>query len=216
MNINNTFIFILNRLANLELMQKHLNRNIYEKIKSGDESAFNQLFDEFYIVLCLFCCTYTSDMDKARSLVQQVFVDLWIKSEKLNITKSIKSYLYNAVKNKSIDYLRQQKNISQITPEIEFINETPFQDLIQEAEISERINTSINQLPEKCREIFILCRIDELKYNQVAKKLNISVKTVEMQMSIALKKLRVKLPDYIHFNLFALLISKKKTITATG
>ena len=105
-------------------------------------------------------------MDKARSLVQQVFVDLWIKRENLNVTTSIKSYLFSAVKNKSIDYLRRQKNNTQITPDTEFATENQFQDLIQEAEIRNRINSAINELPEKCREVFILCRMDGLKYKQ--------------------------------------------------
>ena len=95
--------------------------------------------------------------------------------------------MYCAVRNKSIDYIRQHKNTIQINEIIENTQETPFQNLIQEAEINNKINASINQLPEKCREIFILCRIEGLKYKQVAHKLNISVKTVEMQMGISLK-----------------------------
>lgn len=190
-------------------MPKPVEPSIFVKIKGGDEAVFNELFDELYSLLCFFCNSYISDIDKARSLVQQVFVDVWIKREKLNVTLSIKSYMYAAVRNKSIDYLRQQKNNIQITQDIESLRESPFQNLIQEAELNERINTSINQLPVKCREIFLLCRLDELKYKQIAEKLDISVKTVEMQMSIALKKLRNSLSDYKSFNLFALLISKK-------
>lgn len=189
-------------------MSINLDQKIFSKIKNGDVSAFNQIFDKYYAVLCNFCCKYISDMDMARSLVQQVYVDLWIKRESLNISKSIKPYLYNSVRNKSIDYLRQQKNNAQITPDIENILATPFKNLIQQAEINERINISINQLPEKCREIFVLCRFEGLKYKQVAKRLNISVKTVEMQMGIALKKLRRALSDYKGINLFAIIISK--------
>lgn len=186
-----------------------LDQNIFSKIKTGDETAFSELFDQLYSLLCFFCDGYVADMDLARSLVQQVFVDLWIKREKLNVTQSIKPYMYNAVRNKSIDYLRCHKNTIQITAKIENTQETPFQDIIQEAEINNRINDSINQLPKKCCEIFILCRFEGLKYKQVAEKLNISVKTVEMQMGIALKKLRKNLYNNNSINLFAILISKK-------
>jgi len=117
--------------------------------------------------------------------------------------------MYCAVRNKSIDYIRQHKNTIQINEIIENTQETPFQNLIQEAEINNKINASINQLPEKCREIFILCRIEGLKYKQVAHKLNISVKTVEMQMGIALKKLRENLSNQKSINLFTIFISKK-------
>ncbi len=196
-------------------MVKLIEPNIFDKIKSGDEIAFSKLFDEQYPLLCFFCDGYIADIDKARSLVQQVFVDLWIKREKLNITHSIKSYMYNAVRNKTIDFLRQQKNTIQITAKIENTQKIPFQNIIQEAEINNRINNSINQLPEKCREIFILCRFEGLKYKQVAEKLNISIKTVEMQMGIALKKLRKSLHGSKSINLFAILISKR-SIFITG
>ncbi|MCF6333080.1 MAG: RNA polymerase sigma-70 factor [Draconibacterium sp.] len=196
-------------------MVKLIEPNIFDKIKSGDEIAFSKLFDEQYPLLCFFCDGYIADIDKARSLVQQVFVDLWIKREKLNITHSIKSYMYNAVRNKTIDFLRQQKNTIQITAKIENTQKIPFQNIIQEAEINNRINNSINQLPEKCREIFILCRFEGLKYKQVAEKLNISIKTVEMQMGIALKKLRKSLSGSKSINLFAILISKR-SIFITG
>jgi RNA polymerase sigma-70 factor (ECF subfamily) len=81
--------------------------------------------------------------------------------------------------------------------------------LVEEAELNDRINASINQLPEKCREIFLLCRFEGLKYAEIAKKLNISVKTVEMQMGIALKKLRENLSDYQMINLLVFVSSKK-------
>ena len=190
-------------------MPEIIDQNIFNKIKTGNETAFSELFEKYYSSLCFFCYDYIADMDKARLLVQQVFVDLWIKRKKLNVTQSIKPYMYCAVRNKSIDYIRQHKNTIQINEIIENTQETPFQNLIQEAEINNKINASINQLPEKCREIFILCRIEGLKYKQVAHKLNISVKTVEMQMGIALKKLRENLSNQKSINLFTIFISKK-------
>lgn len=180
----------------------------FYQIKEVDEDALNQLFEEFYSSLCFFCNRYVSDMDVARSLVQQVFVDLWIKRYKINITDNIKSYLYSSVKNKSVDYLRQQKNKTQITNEVEDSRKIPFKDLVREEEVSNRINKSIEVLPEKCREIFILCRFEGLKYQQTADKLGISIKTVEMQMSIALKRLRKDLSKFGIIN-YALLFSKK-------
>jgi RNA polymerase sigma-70 factor (ECF subfamily) len=121
----------------------------------------------------------------------------------------VKSYLYQSVKNRCIDYLRKEKSTSEISEIVENINQTPFRDLVEEAELNDRINASINQLPEKCREIFLLCRFEGLKYAEIAKKLNISVKTVEMQMGIALKKLRENLSDYQMINLLVFVSSKK-------
>jgi len=189
-------------------IKKPIDENIFSKIKNGDESAFNFIFEHFYSSLCFFSFKYVSDMDKARSLVQQVFVDIWIKREKLEVSRSVKSYMYNAVRNKSIDYLRKEKNTIQITEKIENIKEIPFHDLIEETEQINKINNVINDLPEKCREIFILCRFEGMKYKQIAEKLDISIKTVEMQVSIALKKIRKKLSNQDTINLFLLLISK--------
>jgi RNA polymerase sigma-70 factor, ECF subfamily len=183
---------------------------IFQQIKKGDEAAFSRLFDGYYAALCFFAAKYLGDMDLSRSLVQQVFVDLWVKREKTDIAISVKSYLYRSVKNRCIDHLRKERNTSEISKSVENFSQMPFRDLVEEAELNDRINTSINKLPEKCREIFLLCRFEGLKYAEIAQKLNISVKTVEMQMGIALKKLRESLSDYQMINLLVFVHSKKK------
>ena len=148
-------------------------------------------------------------MDLSRSLVQEVFVDLWTKRERITLKYSIKSYLYNAVRNRSVDYLRAAKKsvkLSAVSDQLQ----TSFTDPVEEAELADQINKSINELPEKCKEVFVLCRIEGLKYSQIAEKLNISVKTVEMQMGIALKKLRDKLSDIQLVKLLFYIFLKKK------
>ena len=183
--------------------------NLFDKIRRGDEAAFSRLFDDYYTALCFFANKYLSDMDGARSLVQQVFIDLWMKREKIFVNYSVKSYLYKTVKNRCIDVLRKEINSSEISESIENMNHTPFRDLVEEAELNERINASVNQLPEKCREIFMLCRFEGLQYSEIAERLGISVKTVEMQMGIALKKLRKCLSDYQMINLLVFILAKK-------
>ena len=183
--------------------------DIFRRIREGDEAAFSTLFDAYYTPLCFFANQYMKDMDRSRSLVQQVFVDFWIKREKTAPVRSVKSYLYQSVKNRCIDWLRKAKKSEEISERIENQSQMPFRDLVAEAEINGHINASINQLPEKCREIFLLCRFEGLKYGEIAEKLGISVKTVEMQMGIALKKLRDSLSDYQMINLLVYLFSKK-------
>ncbi len=183
--------------------------HILEQIKKGNDTAFSQLFDKFYTPLCFFANKYVADIDLSRSLVQQFFVDLWIKREKLNIHSSLQSYLFHSVKNRCIDYLRKQKENNPVSKSSEDINPTPFRDLVEEAELEDKINKAINQLPERCREIFTLCRFENMKYAEIAKKLNISIKTVEMQMGIALKRIREKLSDYQIINILIFLYSKK-------
>ncbi|MFW5755240.1 MAG: RNA polymerase sigma-70 factor [Tangfeifania sp.] len=190
-------------------MAKVTDSIIFQQIKKGDEAAFSRLFDGYYSALCMFANKYLRDMDLSRSLVQQVFIDLWTKRESITVSTSVKSYLYTTVKNRCIDVLRKEKTTTAISESVENLNQIPFRDLIEEAELNDRINASINQLPEKCREIFLLCRFEGLKYSEIAENLGISVKTVEMQMGIALKKLRDSLSDYQMINLLVFIYSKK-------
>lgn len=181
-----------------------------------NENTFEKLYDEYYSSLCFFANKYLQDLDLSRSLVQELFVNLWLKREKIVVRDSIKPYLYKAVRNKSIDYLRESKKSVRLSDISENRLNSPFEDKLEEAELNSRINQSINELPEKCREIFLLCRFEDLKYNQIAEKLNISVKTVEMQMGIALKKLRSKLSDLQIVRLMLCIFLKKKQESLQG
>ena len=176
----------------------------FEDVRKGDEKAFNEAFDLYYSRLCFFADIILHDFDLSRSMVQQVFVDLWIKREKLQID-SLKSYLYQSVRNASFDVLKHKKAESKYLSTLEKTESAQITDLIEEAELADRINRAIQNLPEKCREIFVLCRFEELKYSEIAARLNISVKTVEMQISIALKKLRKELSDYQMIQLFSII-----------
>lgn len=181
---------------------------LFDDISKGNEEAFNKAFDLYYSRLCFFADKMLRDFDLSRSVVQQVFVDLWIKREKLQID-SLQSYLYQSVRNASLDVLKHKKAESKYLSTLEKEESGQINDLIEEAELADRINKAIQKLPEKCREIFLLCRFEELKYAEIAARLNISVKTVEMQISIALKKLRKELSDYQMIQLLVLFSRKK-------
>lgn len=177
--------------------------SIFIYIKKGDEKAFSLLFEGYYAGLSFFAMKYLNDLDLGRSLVQQVFIDLWQNRQKIEVKKSVKSYLFQTVRNRCIDYLRKAKTVVEVSELHADMEEVPFHDLVEEAELNERINSAVSQLPEKCREVFLLCRFEGLKYAEIARELNISIKTVEMQMGIALKKLRENLSDYQMINLMA-------------
>lgn len=189
-------------------MVKISDQHIIGLIQHGDINTFNRLFDQHYTSLCYYATRYIADFDTARSLVQEVFIDLWIKRERIIIKHSLKSYLYKSVKNRTTDYFRRRKDITDLSISIEEAWSTNQRDLIEEAELSTRINQAFNRLPDKCREIFLLCKFDGMKYIEIADKLDISVKTVEMQMSIALKKLRDSLYDLKMINLVAIIHRK--------
>lgn len=181
---------------------------LFDDIRNGDEVAFNKAFDLYYSRLCFFADKILRDFDLSRSIAQQVFVDLWIKRDKLVVT-SLQSYLYHSVQNSALDVLKRKKVESRYLATLDKSETEEMKDLVEEAELADRINKAIQKLPEKCREIFLLCRFEELKYAEIAEKLNVSVKTVEMQITIALKKLRKELSDYQMLQLFTIVFPKK-------
>lgn len=189
---------------------------LLQQIRQGNEESFAKAFDRFYPPLCYYADKFIHDLDESRSLVQQVFVDLWIKRNKLVIQQSLKSYLFKSVQNSALDYLKHKlvetKYLKENQPEIATFD----RDLIEEAELNARINAAIEELPEKCREIFLLCRFEELRYTEIALRLGISVKTVEMQMGIAIKKLKHKLSTGQHIQVLLYLFSKNNTRALQG
>ena len=185
-----------------------LEQDLLEKIAQGNEKSFSEAFDHFYPGLCFYSDKFIHDTDEARSIVQQVFVDLWVKRHKLVIEQSLKAYLYTTVRNYTLDFLRHKLVETKYLREVKPESVTIDHDLIEEAELNAQINSAIEALPEKCREIFILCRFEELRYSEIAQRLGISIKTVEMQMGIALKKLRAKLTDRQNIQILIYLFSK--------
>lgn len=188
---------------------------LFGEIKNGNEKVFNKAFETYYLCLCFYTDKILHDFDLSRSIVQQVFVDLWIKRENLQV-ESLKSYLFQSVRNASFDVLKHKKAELKYLSTLQKTESEQYSDLMEEAELADKINKAIQKLPDKCREIFVLCRFEELKYAEIASRLNISVKTVEMQISIALKKMRKELAEYQMIQLLNIVFQKKKTISLQG
>jgi RNA polymerase sigma-70 factor (ECF subfamily) len=177
---------------------------LFERIKKSDEKAFEILFRKYYGHLCSFATKIINDDLAAEEIVQDFFVKLWEKRELLFIETSIKNYFFRSVKNLCLNFLQHNKTklryaqivISEVENQFTDDNNYP------EPDLSVKIEESINSLPEKRREIFRLSRQNGLKYHEIALKLNISIKTVETQMSLALKTLRDKLKNYSSFFTF--------------
>ena len=169
---------------------------IIQGLHRGDHQIYEYLFRSHYIALCHFCLKYVREPAIAEEIVQEIFAYLWEKRESIKITSSLKSYLYTAVKNKAINYLKLQlpKELSKedLTEELAS-TEKPVEADLSSQEIHQLVQEAIDRLPEKCRIIFNLSRNSGLTYKEIAEELEISVKTVENQMIIALRKLREQL-----------------------
>lgn len=165
---------------------------------------FERLFKEFFPPLMAFARKILGDEEEAREVVHQVFINLWEKRAKLDLSTSLKSYLFTSVHNRSLNVIRDRKKFSSAeVPDV--AGEWDVSAQIESMELEDKMREAIDSLPEKCREVFELNRFEGLKYSEIATQLGISVKTVENQMSKALKILRQQLGKYLMMILWMLL-----------
>jgi RNA polymerase sigma-70 factor (ECF subfamily) len=160
-----------------------------------DNSNYNSFFDELYTPLCRFSMKFVHEKEVAEDIVQEFFVYLWENWKRLANIESVKSYAYTAVKNRSINHLKKhflfknENNLSEIT-ESGLISDLPDpQELLESRELEKILEDAVEALPIGCRTIFTMKRFDDLTNKEVAAKLNISEKTVEAQMTIAIRRI---------------------------
>ena len=169
---------------------------IWTRIQAGDERAFRALFDQLYPYLTTTAYQYVYDTSKARDLAQDVFVELWDKRSERQITGSVRAYLRRAVVNKSLNYLKRERRIEARDP-LELPDTAETSDGVEAKlageELEARIQSTIASLPERCRVIFCLNRFEEKTHKEISEQLGISPKTIENQMTKALKILRAAL-----------------------
>ena len=171
---------------------------LFSQIKNGNTLAFKTIFNRYYQNLCIFASQILKNNNQAEEIVQDLFVKMWEKKETLNITTSVKNYLYRSVRNSCYNFIGHNKiklRFQQKVTENAKFHSIPDNNYI-EIGLFEKIDEAINSLPEKRKEIFLLSREEGLKYREIAEQLNISIKTVETQMGLAIKHLRQKLKHY--------------------
>lgn len=159
-------------------------------------------FKCYYRPLNLYAIHYLKDLDEAEDVVQECFADLW---EKLNSNKpvsDIKSYLYRMVRNKCIDHLREEMSVMRDVLPVDLDSIVSDDESEKTSRIEARLWTAIDNLPERCREIFLLNKCDGLKDQEVADKMGLSIHTVDNQISKALRLLRNK-ADKIYYFVFS-------------
>jgi RNA polymerase sigma-70 factor, ECF subfamily len=195
---------------------RNLPANIIKGLFIGDEETYIFLFKEYYVSLCAYCRRYVGRKDIAEEIVSDTFMKIWESRKQLIINTSVKAYLFHAVCNNSLNYLRKLKsenNIGEYFRETSSENisfeltseEIEEQSLIME-NISQRIEEAVNLLPEQQQRAFRLKRLEGKKTKEVAEIMGLSVKTIEMHLSKATLHLRQCLKGYLpSFLLFLLL-----------
>ncbi len=159
---------------------------------------FEILFRRMYTPLCRKVFRILKNQEATEDLVQDVFVRLWEKREEITIQIAIEPYLYRAVANAAFNYLKKDRGWDEFDAETHDVPEqTNSLSRLETLEASQRIQSVIDSLPPACKTVFLLSREDGLSYKEIADTLSISIKTVENQMSKALKILREKLAPYL-------------------
>lgn len=168
------------------------------RIKKGDIGAFEKLFHRFYPGMCSYAEKLVGQEAVAEEVVQDVFYNIWKNREVFRISSSLNSYMYRSVFNNAMMHLRKSRReilFEDNSFEPEGFASDPVEEL-EGSEVNEVINNTLENLPERTREIFMLNRFDGLRYKEIAAKLSISVKTVEANMGKALKALKTSLDKY--------------------
>jgi RNA polymerase sigma-70 factor (ECF subfamily) len=169
-------------------------------IQCRDHPAFRKIFEEYYSPLTVFAQKFVPDLDLAREIVQDMFVNLYEKSDSLNIQTSLKSYLYQSVRNSCLNIIKKEKVHLSVHAGLRSTSgtgEADWTDKMIEAELQNLVFRTISELPGKCRQIYLLSRQEGISNREIAQKLNISIRTVETQVSKALKILRSRLGPYL-------------------
>ncbi len=177
---------------------------------AGNDWAFEQVFKANFKGLHAYAYTIVREDAMAEEIVQNVFCRLWEKTGQLQVKESVTAYLYRSVYNESLNYLKHLKvktayqshskhQMSHSTEEGGASKKLMLRDL------EEKLATALAELPQQCRTIFQMSRFEELKYQEIADKMGLSVKTVENQMGKALRLLRLKLVDFLPVLLLLLL-----------
>jgi RNA polymerase sigma-70 factor, ECF subfamily len=184
-------------------------RDIITELREGNHYAFEDTFEKYYAPLCRYAYSIIRDMSDAEDVVQKVYFKLWNKREELFIQSSISSYLYRMVHNDSINYVREKT--SHLEHNYNYISNFENEDNstsqeVERSELRTTIDAAINSLPEQCRKVFEMSRLQQLSHNEIALRLNISNKTVENHISKALKLLRENLKNLL--TVLIILLSK--------
>lgn len=190
-------------------MQTLDDKRLLDEFRNNNLEAFEHFFKAYQPQLVAYANKFLDDWESSRDIVQEIFLSLWENKEKVNITTSLRSYLFTSVRNQCVNTIKHKiivrrhsdSTLAQIKElEMNYYgsdNDTHYK--IYETEIGKKIEKTIGDLPEQCRITFELSRFEGLKSQEIAKKMDVSVRTVETQIYRALKVLKESLKDFLTF-----------------
>lgn len=173
-------------------------KKLLARLREGDQSAFRILFDRYYQFLLAIAINLLKDVNLAKDVVQEVFFQIWKKREVLSIQVTLQAYLKRAVINRSINQIRARKsNLSDDHLESIQSKEPSPSDDLEAQHLDTVLKKAMDSLPERCRLIFVMRRLENMSHKDIAEKLDISTKTVENQITKALKILKIAIQPHV-------------------
>lgn len=173
---------------------------LVRRVCTGDEGAFEQIFRAYYARLVSFACTHVGSQALAEEMVQEVFLQLWMRRAQWVVERSLAAYLFRSVRNRILNARRSLRLESAYATEVGRQTEIELSgssdEELQEAEIGAALAHAIALLPARPRQVFLLSRRQGLSYGEIADVLGIALKTVEMHMGRALAQLRISLGEW--------------------
>lgn len=159
-------------------------------IREGDKLAFKHLFNLYFIPLCRFIDLYLHNHEETEELALDLFMYVWEHSKELQIKISLKAYLFQSARNRALNILRNRKETASLDEiQTEMLHDNDYPEIEME-ELNRLIRKAVCSLPDKCREVFKKSRINNMSNQEIANSMNISIKTVEAQITKALKHIR--------------------------
>lgn len=185
----------------MENDKAHIAKLLESICRREDQKAFEEIFRIFYERLINFCIAYIHDKEQAEEIVSTVLLKIWLKRKDMAAVRNLETYLFIAVKNQSLNHLKQFSNYKVVyleeTGMHEVVNAYDAEKELERKELMFRLSQAIETLPTQCRIIFMLAKDEGMKYREVAQILNISPRTVETQLARAVKKLSAVLAPYL-------------------
>lgn len=186
----------------MSVYNKHTDSTLVALLKEDNQRAYTEIFERYSKILVNHAYKLLGDRDQANDVVQDVFLAIWNKRNEIVLTGSLSSYLYKATKNRILNHIAHEKVVSNYADSISNFIENDYvlaDSRLREKEMEAIIEKEIALLPEKMREVFLLRKVEELSYDEIALQLNITDKTAKQQVYNSLKILRHKLNSSLGF-----------------
>lgn len=171
---------------------------LFKQIKQGDERAFRRLFNRYYQVLLAIAINLIKDINGAKDTVQEVFFQIWKRRDVLEIPDKVEAYLKRSTINRALNLIQSKKRMVPLAPDFDASGKNAgAQEQLEAEEMNLVIQQALASLPERCRTVFVMKRIEGLSLKEIAERLDISPKTVENQITKALKVLKEAVKPYV-------------------